>query len=77
MGKISLRLKTTAKLTKPRHIRYRQGDATNAWRMFQGHFFGASRPAMSIVYFLVILLLSWVFYTGMTRDDAERPGGAS
>lgn len=29
------------------------------------------RAAMSIIYFLIILLLSWVFYTVMTRDHAE------
>ena len=29
------------------------------------------RAAMSIIYFLIILLLSWVFYTVMTRDDGE------
>jgi glycerol transport system permease protein len=27
---------------------------------------------MSLVYFLIILLLSWVFYTVMTNYDAER-----
>jgi hypothetical protein len=34
---------------------------------------------MSIIYFLIILLLSWVFYTVMTRDDGEpvQPGGKS
>ena len=34
------------------------------------------RAAMSIIYFLIILLLSWVFYTVMTRDDGEpiQPG---
>jgi glycerol transport system permease protein len=37
------------------------------------------RAAMSIIYFLIILLLSWVFYTVMTRDDGEpvQPGGKS
>ena len=42
-----------------------------------GQFDLGPAAAMSIVYFLVILLLSWVFYTVMTRDDAERQGGAS
>ena len=27
--------------------------------------------AMSLVYFLVILLLCWVFYTVMTREEAS------
>ena len=27
--------------------------------------------AISIIYFLIILLFSWVFYTVMTRDDAH------
>jgi glycerol transport system permease protein len=37
------------------------------------------RAAMSIIYFLIILLLSWVFYTVMTRDDGEpiQTGGKS
>ena len=26
---------------------------------------------MSLIYFLIILLFSWVFYTVMTRDDAQ------
>ena len=35
--------------------------------------------AMSLIYFLIILLMSWVFYTVMTRDDGEprAQGGAS
>ena len=28
--------------------------------------------AMSIVYFLIIMAMSWVFYTVMTNYDAER-----
>lgn len=37
------------------------------------------KAAMSLIYFLIILLMSWVFYTVMTRDDgaAQRQGGAS
>ena len=27
--------------------------------------------AMSLIYFLITLLVSWVFYTLMTRDDAK------
>ncbi len=42
-----------------------------------GQFDLGPAAAMSIVYFLVILLLSWVFYTVMTRDENERQGGAS
>jgi glycerol transport system permease protein len=26
---------------------------------------------MSLIYFLIILLLSWLFYTVMTKDDAR------
>jgi glycerol transport system permease protein len=35
--------------------------------------------AMSLVYFLIILLFSWVFYTVMTRDDArpDKPESAA
>ena len=37
------------------------------------------KAAMSLIYFLIILLFSWIFYTVMTRDDGEpqSPGGAS
>ena len=37
------------------------------------------KAAMSLVYFLIILLFSWIFYTVMTRDDGEpqSTGGAS
>ncbi|MBA8877646.1 carbohydrate ABC transporter permease [Phyllobacterium myrsinacearum] len=37
-----------------------------------GQFDLGPAAAMSIVYFLIILLLSWVFYTVMTNYDAER-----
>ena len=37
-----------------------------------GEFNLGEAAAMSIVYFLIILLLSWVFYTVMTNYDAER-----
>ncbi|MBA8899598.1 MULTISPECIES: sugar ABC transporter permease [unclassified Phyllobacterium] len=37
-----------------------------------GQFDLGPAAAMSIVYFLIILLLSWVFYTIMTNYDAER-----
>jgi glycerol transport system permease protein len=40
-----------------------------------GQFDLGPAAAMSIVYFLVILLLSWVFYTVMTNDP-DRQGGA-
>jgi len=40
-----------------------------------GQFDLGPAAAMSIVYFLVILLLSWVFYTVMTRDETDRQGG--
>ncbi len=41
-----------------------------------GQFDLGPAAAMSIVYFLVILLLSWVFYTVMTNDP-DRQGGAA
>ncbi|MFU0505048.1 carbohydrate ABC transporter permease [Pseudaminobacter sp. NGMCC 1.201702] len=37
-----------------------------------GEFNLGEAAAMSLVYFLIILLLSWVFYTVMTSADAER-----
>jgi glycerol transport system permease protein len=37
-----------------------------------GEFNLGEAAAMSIVYFLIVLLLSWVFYTVMTSYDAER-----
>jgi glycerol transport system permease protein len=36
-----------------------------------GQFDLGPAAAMSLVYFLIILLLSWVFYTVMTSHDAE------
>jgi glycerol transport system permease protein len=35
-----------------------------------GQFDLGPAAAMSLVYFLIILLLSWIFYTVMTRDEA-------
>jgi glycerol transport system permease protein len=37
-----------------------------------GEFNLGEAAAMSIIYFLIVLLLSWVFYTVMTSYDAER-----
>jgi len=37
-----------------------------------GQFDLGPAAAMSLIYFLIILLLSWVFYTIMTNYDAER-----
>jgi glycerol transport system permease protein len=37
-----------------------------------GQFDLGPAAAMSLIYFLIILLLSWVFYTVMTNYDAER-----
>jgi glycerol transport system permease protein len=37
-----------------------------------GQFDLGPAAAMSIVYFLVILLLSWVFYTAMTQDETDK-----
>ena len=41
-------------------------------KMAVGQFDLGPAAAMSLVYFLIILLLSWVFYTVMTNYDAER-----
>ena len=41
-------------------------------KMALGQFDLGPAAAMSIIYFLIILLLSWVFYTVMTNYDAER-----
>ncbi|RWN56569.1 sugar ABC transporter permease [Mesorhizobium sp.] len=37
-----------------------------------GEFNLGEAAAMSIIYFLIVMLLSWVFYTVMTAYDAER-----
>jgi glycerol transport system permease protein len=34
-----------------------------------GQFDLGPAAAMSLIYFLIILLLSWIFYTVMTRDE--------
>jgi len=36
-----------------------------------GQFDLGPAAAMSLIYFLIILLLSWVFYTVMTKDDTQ------
>ncbi len=36
-----------------------------------GQFDLGPAAAMSLIYFLIILLLSWVFYTVMTRDESD------
>ena len=36
-----------------------------------GQFDLGPAAAMSLIYFLIILLFSWIFYTVMTRDDAR------
>jgi glycerol transport system permease protein len=41
-------------------------------KMAVGQFDLGPAAAMSIVYFLIILLLSWIFYTVMTSSDAEK-----
>ena len=38
-----------------------------------GQFDLGPAAAMSIIYFLIILALSWVFYAVMTREDAPSP----
>ena len=40
-------------------------------KMAVGQFDLGPAAAMSIIYFLIVLLLSWVFYTVMTNYDAE------
>ena len=37
-----------------------------------GQFDLGPAAAMSLIYFLVILLMSWIFYTVMTRDEANQ-----
>jgi glycerol transport system permease protein len=41
-------------------------------KMAIGQFDLGPAAAMSIIYFLIILLMSWVFYTVMTNYDAEK-----
>lgn len=41
-------------------------------KMAVGQFDLGPAAAMSIIYFLIILLLSWVFYTVMTSHDTQR-----
>jgi glycerol transport system permease protein len=36
-----------------------------------GQFDLGPAAAMSLIYFLIILLLSWIFYTVMTRNEAR------
>jgi glycerol transport system permease protein len=43
-------------------------------KMAVGQFDLGPAAAMSIIYFLIILLLSWIFYTVMTSSDAEDGG---
>ncbi|MBX3577153.1 MAG: sugar ABC transporter permease [Rhizobiaceae bacterium] len=44
-------------------------------KMAVGQFDLGPAAAMSIIYFLIVLLLSWVFYTVMTNVGAERRDG--
>ncbi|MCZ6828770.1 MAG: sugar ABC transporter permease [Gammaproteobacteria bacterium] len=44
-------------------------------QMAVGQFDLGPAAAMSLVYFLIILLLSWVFYTVMTKSDADAAPG--
>ena len=44
-------------------------------QMAVGQFDLGPAAAMSLIYFLIILALSWVFYTVMTRDDEQTEGG--
>jgi glycerol transport system permease protein len=40
-------------------------------KMALGQFDLGPAAAMSLIYFLIILLLSWLFYTVMTRNEAR------
>jgi glycerol transport system permease protein len=40
--------------------------------MAVGQFDLGPAAAFSLVYFLIILLVSWLFYTAMTHSDANR-----
>jgi glycerol transport system permease protein len=40
-------------------------------KMALGQFDLGPAAAMSLVYFIITLLVSWVFYTVMTRHDAQ------
>ncbi len=44
-------------------------------QMAVGQFDIGPAAAMSLIYFLIILALSWVFYTVMTRDDEQAQEG--
>ena len=50
-------------------------SAIGVVQMAVGQFDLGPSAAMSLIYFLIILALSWVFYTVMTRDDEQPPGG--
>ena len=41
-------------------------------KMAVGQFDLGPAAAFSLVYFLIILLVSWLFYTAMTHDDKTR-----
>ena len=41
-------------------------------RLAIGQFDLGPAAAFSLVYFLIILLVSWLFYTAMTHSDANR-----
>jgi glycerol transport system permease protein len=41
-------------------------------QMAVGQFDLGPAAAFSLVYFLIILLVSWLFYTAMTHSDANR-----
>ena len=36
-----------------------------------GQFDLGPAAAMSLIYFLIVLLLSWIFYTVMTKDEVQ------
>jgi glycerol transport system permease protein len=46
-------------------------------KMALGQFDLGPAAAMSIVYFLIILLASWLFYTLMNRDSVQKPEGTA
>ncbi len=45
-------------------------------KMAIGQFDLGPAAAMSVIYFLIVILVSWAFYTIMTREDFEPSGGA-
>ena len=48
------------------------GEAPAGLEQFDlGQFDLGPAAAMSLIYFLIVLLLSWIFYTVMTKDEVQ------